>query len=145
MTPSEKPDKLRRANQSASSKAPASFNPKSNRPTPTEKHDAATRDLIARLEKENDRHVATIERLQDVVNQLTPENARLAAYLANAEANSFLATIFIALGGGAISYATFFVHVAHRVADLGAGLLVAGVVIMVGTRVIRWSRSSKGS
>jgi prefoldin subunit 5 len=96
-----------------------------------------TRERIDALEADKCRLQDDVTRLQGEVNHLAPENARLREALANAEANDLVSTILIVVGGGVISYATFAGNVSRRVADMGAGALLGGVLLLVIANVRR--------
>jgi hypothetical protein len=77
------------------------------RPSPTDRLESAKDKHIALLDQERLRLLEKVERLQSLVDQLAPENARLREAHGNAVVNNIVATIFVAVGGGSISFATF--------------------------------------
>jgi prefoldin subunit 5 len=104
-----------------------------------------TRDRIASLEADKQRlqseatHLqGEVRDLRDDVGRLGSENARLQQSLDNAESNSLVSTILIAVGGGVISYAAFTGNVAKRVADAGAGIFLAGAFLILIANARRW-------
>ena len=97
-----------------------------------------TRERIDSLELDKQRLQERLDELQIEVNQLAPVNARLKEALDNAQTINLVSTMFIAVGGGIISYATFTGKVGPQVADVGAGLLLAGVVLLLVATVRRW-------
>lgn len=64
------------------------------------------------------------------MDDLAPENARLIEALGNAESNNTLATILIGGGGFLVSYAGFTGKAAATWANVSAGFLLAGIVLM---------------
>ena len=97
-----------------------------------------TRDRIIWLENEHRWHREKVEGLQAALDGLTPENARLSEALKNAEANNFVSTILIGVGGAVISYATFTGKISQQVANVGCGVLLAGVFLMLIGNLRRW-------
>ena len=101
------------------------------RPTPTERLDAMTREHVDSLDQERRRLLELVERHQHTIERLLPENARLIEAIGNAATNNTIATVLVAVGGGAIGYAAFVGAVDLAIASAGAGALVSGVVILV--------------
>lgn len=97
-----------------------------------------TRERIDSLIADKRKLESDVQRLQGEVDRLAPENARLKESLGSAEANNIVSTILIVLGGGVISYATFVGNVGPRVADTGAGMLLAGVLVLAFANLRRW-------
>ncbi len=99
--------------------------------TPTERLEGMTRGRVEALEGDKRQLQAEVRRLQGRIDQLGPENSRLAEALANAESNHILATILVGGGGFAVSYATFVGKAASVVmANASAGCLLAGIAMM---------------
>lgn len=107
---------------------PVDLNRSGSPPSPSVRLDAMTRERIDALENDKRRLIEAADRLQTEVNRLTPEVAHLSEALRNAEANNLVSTVLIVVGGGIISYATFVDGVGRRVADIGAGILLGGVI-----------------
>jgi hypothetical protein len=106
-------------------------NPPPTRPSPTDRIESAKDAHIAHLDRERQRLVEKVDQLQALVDRLGPENARLQEALANAAANNVLATILVAIGGGAISFATFAEGASKRVAYVGVAILMSGVLVLL--------------
>ena len=105
--------------------------PPPSRPSPTDRLESARDKHIELLDEERRRLLKKIDDLQAVVDRLGPENARLREAHGYAVGNNILATIFVAIGGGSISFATFVEGVSKAVASGGGVLLLAGVAILV--------------
>ena len=90
-----------------------------------------TREHVDALDDERRRLLDEVDRLRGELDRLLPENARLKEALGNAIANNVVATILIAVGGAAISYAAFLRSAEKAVASAGAAALLAGVLILV--------------
>jgi hypothetical protein len=101
------------------------------KPTPTERLESAKNEQIALLDEERRRLLKKVDKLQAMVDRLGPENARLREAHGYAVGNHILATVFVAIGGGSISFATFVEGVSKAVASGGGVLLLAGVSILV--------------
>jgi hypothetical protein len=99
-----------------------------------------TRERIDALEKDKGQLQAEVARLQGVVDKLTPVESRLTEALRNAESNSTLATILIAVSGFSVSYATFAGRAATAWANIAAGSLIAGIVMLLWQSASRWRR-----
>ena len=86
-----------------------------------------------------------MDKLQARVDRLAPENARLEEAHGNAVANNILATILVAIGGGAISFATFAEGASKVVAYVGVAVLISGVLVLIfpAFRAARRSRLSR--
>lgn len=115
--------------------------------TPTDCWAEMNRERIDALEW--DKHFFREEalRLQREVDRLGPEVARLEESLTrlrdaleNAEANNVYATVLIGVGGFLVSYATFTEKLAEVWANLSAGLLLAGVGLLIWQFARRWRR-----
>ena len=65
-----------------------------------------------------------------MADRLGPEDARLEEAPGNAVVNNVLATMLVAIGGGAISFATFAEGASRAVAYIGAAVLASGVLIL---------------
>jgi hypothetical protein len=104
-----------------------SVDPPPAKPSPTDRIENAKNAHIELLDRERQRLLDRIEQLQATVDRLGPENARLEEALAN----NVLATILVAIGGGAISFATFAEGASKAVAYIGAALLASGVLVLV--------------
>ena len=113
--------------------------------TPTTRLNEMTRERIDSLDSERMRLLELTSRLQQKVDSLAPDNARLIEALGNAEANGFVSTILIGVGGGVISYATFTGKVSHTIANMGVGLLLAGILVMLTPQLRRWFRDYRAS
>jgi hypothetical protein len=100
-------------------------------PKLTDRIEGAKNEYIKALEKEKRRLLGEVDQLQAMVDRLAPENARLREAYGNAVAHNILATILVAIGGGAIRFATFAEGASKVVAWVGAALLGAGVVILI--------------
>lgn len=99
------------------------------------------RERIDALEKDKKRLQSAMDRLQARIDELGPENARLGEALGTAEANNLVATILIGVGGFLVSYATFTGKAAERWANIAAGTLLSGIVLMIWQSVRRRLRS----
>ncbi len=130
---SEKPREPRRARQGKQPQSPVTV-------SPSARLDVMTRERIDSLDQDKQRLREEVERLQARVDQLSPENARLEEALRLAESNNILATILTGLGGFLVSYATFTGKAAQTWANGAAGILLAGIVMML-FQTIRRSRS----
>src|SRR5689334_16584398 len=75
--------------------------------SPTGRIENAKNGHIELVDRERTRLLGRNEQLQEMVDRLGPESARLEEALGNAVANNVLGTILVAIGGGAISFATF--------------------------------------
>jgi hypothetical protein len=106
-------------------------NPPPTKPSPTERIENAKNAHIELLDRERQRLLDRLDRLQAAVDRLGPENARLEEALANAAANNVLATILVAIGGGSISFATFAESASKAVAYVGVAVLASGVLILL--------------
>lgn len=89
-----------------------------------------TKGRIDALEDDKERLQVEVYRLQARIDELGPENSRLAEAQANAESNNVVATILIGVGGFAVSFATFTGEAASAVANASAGCLLAGITMM---------------
>jgi hypothetical protein len=108
------------------------------KPSPTDRLENAKNDHLRSLEaqieflmEDRQRLLGKVDELRAMVDRLAPENARLREAHANAVVNNILATIFVAVGGGAISFATFVEGSSKAVAWVGAAFLGAGVLILI--------------
>jgi len=99
-----------------------------------------TQNLIGGLEQDKKYLQAEVVRLHAIIDRFGPENARLCEALSNAESNSVIATILVGVGGFLVSYATFTGNLAKSWADVSAGLLLAGIGLMIWQSVRRWRR-----
>ncbi len=99
--------------------------------TPTDRLERAMNEYIKALEKDNRRLIRKVNELQAMVDRLAPENARLEEAHSHAVANNILATVLVAIGGGAIRFATVAGGASKAVAWVGAALLGGGVVILI--------------
>ncbi|MFO0949971.1 MAG: hypothetical protein U0835_02235 [Isosphaeraceae bacterium] len=131
---SSQPAAPKRAKRGSQPSSPVSL-------TPTDRLDAMTRERIDALESDNERLRLRVAELQGRVDELAPANARLIQSLDNAESNGTLSTILIAVSGFAVSYAAFTEKLAGSVANLSAGCLMAGIVMMIWQSARRWRRS----
>jgi prefoldin subunit 5 len=95
-----------------------------------------SREWIDALETEKSELKAEIASLR----RLEPEKARLEEALSNAETNSIVATALIAIGGFLVSYATFTGKSAEFWANIAAGCLLSGIVILLAQSIRRWRR-----
>jgi membrane-bound ClpP family serine protease len=125
-TPRKKTRKRVRSEESA-----LNVDPPLSRSDPTDRIASAKNEYIKALEKERRRLLKKVDQLQAMVDRLTPANARLEEAHANAVANNILATILVAIGGGAISFATFAEGASKAVAYLGVAILISGVLILI--------------
>jgi predicted phage tail protein len=114
-----------------SGESPFSVNPPPTRPSPTDRIEKAKEAHIEHLDRERQRLLDRVEQLQALVDRIGPENARLHEALANAVANNVLATILVAIGGGAISFATFAEGASKAVAYVGVAILASGVLVLL--------------
>jgi DNA-binding transcriptional regulator YbjK len=105
--------------------------PPLSKPSPTDRIDRLMNVYSKSIEKDNRQLVEKVHELQAMVNRLAPENARLAEAHGNAVFNNITATVFVAIGGGSISFATFVEGASRVVAWAGVALLMAGVVILI--------------
>ena len=99
-----------------------------------------TDERITALEQDKRYYRKKAADLQREVDRLAPELPRLRESLGNAEANNVYATILIGLGGFLVSYATFTEKLAKVWANLSAGLLLAGVGLLIWQSARRWRR-----
>jgi hypothetical protein len=104
--------------------------------SPTDRLASMTRERIDALERDKRRLAAEVARLQPYVEQ----NARLEEALSNAETNGGVATALIAIGGFLVSYATFTGRSAEFWANLAAGCLLSGIIILLSQSIRRWRR-----
>jgi hypothetical protein len=93
--------------------------------------EGAKNEYIKALEDDKRRLLEKVDQLQAMVDRLAPENARLKEAHGYAMANHILATILVAIGGGAISFATFVPGLSKAVAYVRAALLGTGVLILI--------------
>jgi hypothetical protein len=100
-----------------------------------------TQGRIEALENDKRELQAKVDRLQELVDQLAPKNARLEESLANAEANNVLATVLIGVGGFLVSYATFTGQSAGAWANFSAGCLMAGIFLLLYQSFRHWRRT----
>ena len=112
--------------------------PQPSNPSPTDRLENAKNDHLRSLQahveilvEDRQRLLGKVDELQAMVVHLAPENARLNEAHGNAVVNNILATIFVAVGGGSIRFATFVEGASKAVAWVGAALLGAGVVILI--------------
>ena len=97
----------KKARRQVRAKPPIDINREPSEPDPTDRIERAKNEYIKALEKDKSRLLKEVKDLQAMVGRLAPANARLEEAHANAVANNILATILVAIGGGAISFATF--------------------------------------
>ncbi len=95
-----------------------------------------TRERIDSLEVEKDE----LKRQITILLELAPENARLQEALSNAESNNTIATILIGIGGFLVSYATFTGKSAETWANIAAGCLLSGIILLISLSVRRRRR-----
>jgi hypothetical protein len=99
--------------------------------SPAAKAESWVREHVATLEEDKRRLLAEVERLQARVDQLGPENALLREALFHTQTIDTVATALIAVGGFGVSYATFAGQSPARWANVAAGCLLAGIVMML--------------
>jgi hypothetical protein len=105
--------------------------PPLSRLNPTDRIVGAKDEYIKSLEKERRRLLMKVDELQAMVDRLAPENARLREAHGNAVANNILATVLVAIVGGAISFATFVEAASKIVAYLGVAVLISGALVLI--------------
>jgi hypothetical protein len=113
--------------------------PKSSSPisvSPTDRLAAMTRERIDALERDKQELKAEVARLLPYV----AEKARLEEALGTAELLDVIATILIGIGGFLVSYATFTGKTAETWANVAAGCLLSGIVLLFGQSLRRWRR-----
>ena len=126
--PSESKRKARRRIRSALS---IELDREAPRPSPTARLVKAKDEHIKWLEEERRRLLEKVDKLQAMVDWLAPENARLKEAVGDAVAKGIVATWLVAIGVGAICFATFVAGASRAVASAGVALLMAGVVVLV--------------
>jgi len=99
-----------------------------------------TRERIDSLERDKKNLRSEVARLSRETSRLSPENARLQEALSGAESINVVATILIGVGGFLVSYATFTGGSATLWANVSAGLLLAGIILMTWQSVRQWRR-----
>ena len=92
------------------------------------------------LQTKADRMEGEVDRLGSEVARLLESLGRVRETLDNAEANNVLATVLIGLGGSLVSYAAFTGNLAPVWVNLSAGLLLAGLGLLLWQSVRRWRR-----
>jgi hypothetical protein len=98
--------------------------------TPNARLDAMTRERVMALDEDKKRLLAQVERLQDRLDQLGPENSRIEEALRHAESSSAFAAIVVTAGGVLASFSGFEGKWAPLLAHVGIGLSVSGVALM---------------
>ena len=99
------------------------------RKTPTERWAKSVEGRIGALEKERKRLLGENASLRSELDRLRPEYSRIREAYGNVVANNYLSAVMIALGGGAISLASYFEPPARPliacagVVTLGCGLI----------------------
>ena len=109
--------------------------------SPSARLDSMTQGRIDALERDKQEIKTEVIRLQLLLDQIAPRNARLEEALGNAESNNVASTILIGVGGFLVSYATFTGKAAERWANVAAGCLLAGIGLMIWQSFRRWRRN----
>lgn len=127
--PSTPRKKTRKSARSAGSAL--NVDPPVSRVSPTDRVERSKNEYIKSLEEDRRRLIEKVHKLQARLDRLAPANARLEEAYGNAVANNILATILVAIGGGAISFATFVEAASRVLAYVGVAVLISGVLVLI--------------
>lgn len=122
---------LRKARRRPESVPPANIDPSATQATPTVRLELRTQIYIQELQDDKAYFRGRLEELQDEVDRLRPENARLRELVRSTGILDFVSLALITVGGGFISYAAFVESVAKALAAVGLGTLLSGVLLLL--------------